>query len=59
VNSKEEWGKMPNEDGLIILTGAASGIGRAAAEAFAKRSRPFALVDVNAEPSWGFLLLRR
>jgi 3-oxoacyl-[acyl-carrier protein] reductase len=40
---------MPNEDGLIILTGAASGIGRAAAEALAKKSRPLALVDINAD----------
>jgi 3-oxoacyl-[acyl-carrier protein] reductase len=40
---------MPNEDGLIVLTGAASGIGRAAAEALAKKSRPLALVDINAE----------
>jgi 3-oxoacyl-[acyl-carrier protein] reductase len=36
-------------DGIIILTGAASGIGRAAAEALAKQSRPLALVDANAE----------
>jgi short-subunit dehydrogenase len=35
-------------DGVIILTGAASGIGRAAAEALAKKSRLLALVDVNA-----------
>jgi 3-oxoacyl-[acyl-carrier protein] reductase len=39
---------MPN-DGAIILTGAASGIGRAAAEALAGKSRTLALVDVNAE----------
>jgi 3-oxoacyl-[acyl-carrier protein] reductase len=40
---------MANADGLIILTGAASGIGRAAAEALAKKARPLALVDVNSE----------
>ncbi len=40
---------MANEDGLIILTGAASGIGRAAAEALAKKLRPLALVDINSE----------
>ncbi len=39
---------MPS-DGVIILTGAASGIGRAAAEAVARKSRPLALVDINAE----------
>jgi 3-oxoacyl-[acyl-carrier protein] reductase len=39
---------MPN-DGLVILTGAASGIGRAAAEALAKKSRPLALVDIDTE----------
>lgn len=36
--------------GLVILTGAASGIGRATAEALAQKSRPLALVDVNAAP---------
>ena len=35
--------------GVTILTGAASGIGRAAAEALAQKSRTLALVDVNAE----------
>ena len=39
---------MPN-DGPVILTGAASGIGRAAAEALARKSRALALVDVNRE----------
>jgi 3-oxoacyl-[acyl-carrier protein] reductase len=39
---------MPNE-GVIILTGAASGIGRAAAEALAKKLHTLALVDVNAD----------
>ena len=39
-----------SNDGLIIVTGAASGIGRAAAEALAQKSRPLALVDLNAEP---------
>ena len=39
---------MPN-DGVIILTGAASGIGRAAAEALATKTRPLALVDINAK----------
>jgi short-subunit dehydrogenase len=34
---------------VTILTGAASGIGRAAAEALAKKSRRLALVDQNAE----------
>ena len=33
--------------GTLILTGAASGIGRCAAEALAKRSRVLALVDAN------------
>lgn len=41
-------GETPNQ-GVIILTGAASGIGRAAAEALARKSRPLALVDVNAD----------
>lgn len=36
-------------DGVVILTGAASGIGRAAAEALAQKSRSLALVDINAE----------
>jgi short-subunit dehydrogenase len=35
-------------DGVTILTGAASGIGRAAAESLAKTSRALALVDVDA-----------
>jgi 3-oxoacyl-[acyl-carrier protein] reductase len=35
--------------GVLILTGAASGIGRCAAESLAKRSRILALVDSNAE----------
>ena len=39
--------KMKDE-GVIILTGAASGIGRAAAEALARESRQLALVDVNS-----------
>jgi 3-oxoacyl-[acyl-carrier protein] reductase len=39
---------MPDER-AIVLTGAASGIGRAAAEALAKKSRALALVDVQAE----------
>jgi 3-oxoacyl-[acyl-carrier protein] reductase len=34
--------------GVTILTGAASGIGQAAAEALARKSRTLALVDVNA-----------
>lgn len=34
--------------GVTILTGAASGIGRAAAEALARKSHTLALVDVNA-----------
>jgi 3-oxoacyl-[acyl-carrier protein] reductase len=38
---------MPNA-GVVILTGAASGIGRATAEALARKSRTLALVDVNA-----------
>lgn len=37
------------DDGVIILTGAASGIGRASAEALAKKSRALALVDLNAD----------
>ena len=36
------------EPGAIIITGAASGIGRASAEALAARGQPLALVDVNA-----------
>lgn len=36
-----------SDDGVIILTGAASGIARAAALALAKKSYPLALVDVN------------
>jgi NAD(P)-dependent dehydrogenase (short-subunit alcohol dehydrogenase family) len=36
-------------DGVVILTGAASGIGRAAAEALAEKSRALALVDVNSQ----------
>jgi 3-oxoacyl-[acyl-carrier protein] reductase len=36
------------EAGAIIITGAASGIGRASAEALAARGQPLALVDVNA-----------
>jgi short-subunit dehydrogenase len=39
-----------SNDGLIIMTGAASGIGRAAAEALAQKSRPLALVDLDAQP---------
>jgi 3-oxoacyl-[acyl-carrier protein] reductase len=39
---------MENE-GMLILTGAASGIGRSAAEALAQKSRTLALVDVNGE----------
>jgi short-subunit dehydrogenase len=35
-------------DKTVILTGAASGIGRAAAEALSKKGRRLALVDVNA-----------
>jgi short-subunit dehydrogenase len=35
------------KDGVVILTGAASGIGRAAAEALARKLRTLALVDVN------------
>jgi 3-oxoacyl-[acyl-carrier protein] reductase len=38
---------MPDE-GVVIMTGAASGIGRAAAKALAAKSRPLALVDINA-----------
>lgn len=38
---------MPNT-GVVILTGASSGIGRASAEALARKARPLALVDVNA-----------
>ena len=44
-----ENGKTQDE-GAIILTGASSGIGRAAAEALARKSRRLALVDINAEP---------
>ena len=36
------------EPDAIIITGAASGIGRASAEALAARGQPLALVDVNA-----------
>jgi 3-oxoacyl-[acyl-carrier protein] reductase len=36
-------------DGVVILTGAASGIGRAAADALAKKPRPLALIDIQAE----------
>jgi NAD(P)-dependent dehydrogenase (short-subunit alcohol dehydrogenase family) len=36
-------------DGVVILTGAASGIGRAAAEALAQKSRTLALVDINSQ----------
>jgi short-subunit dehydrogenase len=36
-------------NGVVILTGAASGIGRCAAESLAKRSRTLALIDSNAE----------
>jgi 3-oxoacyl-[acyl-carrier protein] reductase len=36
------------EPSAIIITGAASGIGRASAQALAARSQPLALVDVNA-----------
>ena len=35
-------------EGVVILTGAASGIGRAAAEALAVKYRALALVDINA-----------
>ncbi len=35
-------------EGVVILTGAASGIGRAAAEALAAKSRSLALIDINA-----------
>lgn len=38
-----------HDKGVIILTGASSGIGRAAAEALARKSRQLALVDINAE----------
>jgi 3-oxoacyl-[acyl-carrier protein] reductase len=38
------------DDGVIILTGAASGIGRASAEALARRPRTLALVDFDAAP---------
>jgi short-subunit dehydrogenase len=37
------------DDGVIILTGAASGIGSAAAEGLARKSRRLALLDINAE----------
>jgi 3-oxoacyl-[acyl-carrier protein] reductase len=37
---------MP-DDGVVILTGAASGIGRASAEALARKSHALALVDVD------------
>jgi NAD(P)-dependent dehydrogenase (short-subunit alcohol dehydrogenase family) len=39
--------KMPSK-GVVVLSGAASGIGRAAAEALSRKSRTLALVDVNA-----------
>src|SRR5579875_751477 len=39
---------MP-DDGVMILTGAASGIGRASAEALAAKAYPLALVDVNKD----------
>lgn len=38
---------MP-EQGIVILTGAASGIGRASAEALARKSHTLALVDLDA-----------
>ena len=38
-----------DDGGVTILTGAASGIGQAAAEALARKSRTLALVDVHAE----------
>jgi short-subunit dehydrogenase len=37
------------DGGVTILTGAASGIGQAAAEALARKSRTLALVDMHAE----------
>ena len=45
--SKSET-SMSGSGGATILTGAASGIGRAAAEALAKKSRKLALVDADA-----------
>ncbi len=36
-----------SDDGLVIITGAASGIGRATAKALAAKSRVLALVDIN------------
>jgi NADP-dependent 3-hydroxy acid dehydrogenase YdfG len=39
---------MMENPGVVILTGAASGIGRCAAESLAKKSRKLALVDSNA-----------
>jgi 3-oxoacyl-[acyl-carrier protein] reductase len=47
TNSRQGGFEMPDA-GVVILTGAASGIGRAAAEALARKSRTLALVDVNA-----------
>jgi 3-oxoacyl-[acyl-carrier protein] reductase len=49
VSETEGLRKMANGSGLIVLTGAASGIGRAAAEALARKSRPLALVDINSD----------
>lgn len=42
-------GRKVHDEGVIILTGAASGIGRSAAQALARKSRRLALIDVNAE----------
>jgi 3-oxoacyl-[acyl-carrier protein] reductase len=39
---------MTSNEEAVILTGAASGIGRATARALAAKSRPLALVDINA-----------
>jgi NAD(P)-dependent dehydrogenase (short-subunit alcohol dehydrogenase family) len=39
---------MTADEGVVILTGAASGIGRATAEALAAKARPLALVDIDA-----------
>jgi short-subunit dehydrogenase len=47
VNGNEGQSVMEN-GGVVILTGAASGIGRCAAEALAKKSRTLALIDSNA-----------
>lgn len=41
---------QPQGKGSVVLTGAASGIGRAAAEVLARKSWRLALVDVNAGP---------